>query len=98
MDSIEVVETYKGLLCFHLTYMTLAWILCIMLKNGSMVDFGWPSGFFIMCIQFFLTGKGKKLFYKILCSFYSKKAFNMCALLFSWLEIYGWMDFWKKTL
>lgn len=46
--------------------MTIAYILCIALKNGSMVDFCWPLSFTIMAIQFLLTGRGLVL-RKLIC-------------------------------
>lgn len=38
--------------------MTLLWWLRRPLKNGGMVDFGWPSGLVLLGVYFFLTGDG----------------------------------------
>lgn len=57
-------DVYKGLFCFQFFYMTAAWILCITLNNGSFVDIAWPSGFFIMAVQFLISGEGN-IYFKV---------------------------------
>lgn len=57
-EDLNFIEIYKDLFIFQVSYMTVAWILGIILKNGSMVDFAWPSGFFLMAIKFYIQGRG----------------------------------------
>lgn len=56
--SFSYQDYYCSIALFQIPYMTLAWVLGIMLRNGSFVDFAWPSGFFIMAIQIFLKADG----------------------------------------
>ncbi len=57
---LDLFSDFSYLSKFQILYMTLAWILCILLKNGSFVDFAWPSGFLIMTLQIFLKGEGRR--------------------------------------
>jgi len=46
------------------------WILCIIRSNGSMVDFGWPSGFTIMALYYMMEGPGYAPRRYLLCLMY----------------------------
>eukprot|EP00128_Syssomonas_multiformis_P010038 Colp12_sorted_trinity150504_noHs@4464 len=48
--------TYNTLL--QVSWLTFMWVICMVRKNGSMVDFGWPSGFTAMAIYCLATGEG----------------------------------------
>lgn len=81
MELIDFWNYYNSIALFQIPYMTLAWVLCVLLKNGSYVDFAWPSGFMIMTIQIFLNAKG--YFYrKVLLAI----PYLICGLRF----IFGW--------
>jgi steroid 5-alpha reductase family enzyme len=58
IDFQRGLEIYKNLFLFQFPWMTAAWLICVIRNNGSMVDFAWPSGFFIMALQFALSGEG----------------------------------------
>lgn len=59
MDLSSAIPYYIKLSVFQGIYMTLAWVLCIVLKNGSMVDFAWPSGFLVQALYFYFIGDGE---------------------------------------
>jgi steroid 5-alpha reductase family enzyme len=64
-DNFNIYYYFYKISLFQLPYMTLAWLLCILLKNGSFVDFAWPSGFIFMTIQIYHDSDGllsRKLF------------------------------------
>jgi steroid 5-alpha reductase family enzyme len=58
LDFSTMTNLYFKIAAFQIPYMTLAWILCIVLRNGSFVDFAWPSGFLFMTIQLFYEFDG----------------------------------------
>lgn len=60
-------NTLINQITFHFIYMTIFYVLCIIKSNGSMVDFGWPSGFFLMSIFYFFTGTASILKRLIIC-------------------------------
>jgi len=66
---------------FQLIWMTIMWIICTVRNNGSMVDFGWPSGFTVMSAYFFLASKGFTLRKILICT----------LIIFAGLRfMYGW--------
>ena len=73
---------------FQFPYMTLAWILCIYLNNGSFVDLAWPSGFLIMSLNF-INNKGWYL-RKIIIII----PLILCAIRF----VIGWLVFRKHHI
>ena len=58
VDEALLFSEYKFLLVVQSSWMTVMWLICINFKNGSMVDFGWPSGFFFMAVYYLITGEG----------------------------------------
>ncbi len=80
-------EIYYNLFLFHILFMTFAWILCIFLVNGSIVDFAWPCGFILMAINFFLKGEGYLI---------RKLLIFIPYLIAGFRFIYGWM-FMRKN-
>eukprot|EP00760_Papus_ankaliazontas_P031769 PhM_4_TR5446/c0_g1_i1/m.46232 len=63
-DQLEVLGTH---LAIQFVHMTIMWIICMVRHNGSMVDFGWPSGFLAISTYYFLTGTGDTTRRIILC-------------------------------
>jgi len=57
-------------LVFQLAWMTLFWILCVVKRNGSMVDFAWPSGFTITAVFYAIFAPGNFIRRILLCSMY----------------------------
>jgi len=83
-------ELFGANFVFQSLWMTLMWALNVVLQNGSMVDFGWPSGFFVMAIAFFVVYPGWQLRKLLLCAM-----FWVCAARF----MIGWWVFrkhWKR--
>lgn len=58
---------YSNHITYQFIHMTIFWIICCVRKNGSMVDLGWPSGFFVMTIYFFFTGSASIAKKLIIC-------------------------------
>eukprot|EP00455_Lapot_gusevi_P037533 TRINITY_DN4206_c0_g1_i2.p1 TRINITY_DN4206_c0_g1~~TRINITY_DN4206_c0_g1_i2.p1 ORF type:complete len:307 (+),score=79.66 TRINITY_DN4206_c0_g1_i2:85-1005(+) len=54
----------------QIAWMSLMWILCVVRHNGSMVDFGWPSGFTAMAVWYMFSGDGYWLRRVLICSLY----------------------------
>ena len=89
---------------FQATWMTLMWLICIKRRNGSMVDFGWPSGFTLMAIYFLCTGPGVFSHRGLVCTLYILAGFRF---MYGWLFVrkhlatedhrwQHWRDLWKN--
>jgi steroid 5-alpha reductase family enzyme len=76
---------------FQIPYMTLAWLLCIFLRNGSFVDFAWPSGFIVMTVQIYFNSNG--LFFRkmLICLPYI-----ICGLRFNIGWVFGRKHYKKE--
>ena len=57
--SFALENYYLNLLTLQCSFMTFAYLLYLILNNGSMVEFCWPFGFTFMSVQFLISGKGK---------------------------------------
>ncbi|KAH9125767.1 hypothetical protein LEN26_000784 [Aphanomyces euteiches] len=55
---------------FQLTWMTIMYIINMACTNGSMVDFGWPSGFTVMAVWYLMMGTGAWIHRAVLSSMY----------------------------
>ncbi|OQR87347.1 hypothetical protein ACHHYP_09088 [Achlya hypogyna] len=69
MDAFD--ERAIGLnVAFQLSWMTLMHIINMTFTNGSMVDFGWPSGFSAMALWYLMNGPGVWIHRALLSSLY----------------------------
>lgn len=57
-------------LIFQISWMSLMYVIYVVRKNGSLVDFGWPSGFFLMALAHWMYGSGYWLRKSVICALY----------------------------
>jgi len=55
---------------FQVCWMSIMYVIALKIKNASMVDFGWPSGYLLMSIAFLFTYKGDITRRTIICGLY----------------------------
>lgn len=68
---------------FQIIWMTIMYALCVAKKNGSWVDFGWPSGFFLMALLHLIFSTGYWLRKTIICSLYLLAG---ARFMFGWIK------------
>lgn len=64
---MEIFDSVVFNSIYQFIHMNIFYLLCIFKNNGSMVDLGWPSGFFIMSIYFLITGKALLIKRLLIC-------------------------------
>ena len=86
LDSWNVsqyyAETSVSNMIFQVSWMSLMWLICIIRRNGGMVDFGWPSGFTIIAVYVLSTGTGWGPRRAVLCGMY---IFAGIRFIFGWI-------------
>lgn len=70
MSDLEIDYLFKLNIAFQLIWMTIMYFLYVLKKNGSFVDFGWPSGFFIMAFAHLVYCRGYWLRKTLICAMY----------------------------
>lgn len=66
----EQVKWLVGNFIFQVSYMTVFWVICVVRNNGSMVDFGWPSGFTLLALYYAIFAPGYSVSKWMLCGMY----------------------------
>ena len=61
---------FCGNFIFQFVWMTIMYLIYVTRKNGSMVDFGWPSGFFLMALAHLVFTDGYWLRSALICGLY----------------------------
>ncbi|KAF0687385.1 Aste57867_20868 [Aphanomyces stellatus] len=69
--------------CFQLSWMTIMYGINMARRNGSMVDFGWPSGFTVMAIYYLVYGPGVWIHRAVLSAMY---IFCGVRFMFGWVK------------